>query len=103
MDWFYAGWSSVLQTLSVCLPAYVLLIVLLRVSGKRALSKWNAFDFVITIAFGSVLASTLLMPDISLVQGVVGWASLSHFSLRSLGHRFACDGCAKQSKARLSC
>ena len=40
--------------------AYVALVFLLRISGKRTLSKMNAFDFVVTVALGSTLATILL-------------------------------------------
>lgn len=62
---------STLQPLVVGVLAYLVLVVALRVSGKRTLSKWNAFDFVVTIALGSVLATTLTSSTVSLAQGVV--------------------------------
>ena len=68
---FFDGWSPVLRTLILGTLGYVALVVLLRASGKRTLSKMNAFDFVITIAFGSTLASMLTMNNVSLTQGVV--------------------------------
>lgn len=51
-------------------------IVLLRISGKRTLSKWNSFDFVVTIAFGSILASTILSKSTSLLQGMLAFGVL---------------------------
>ncbi len=56
--------------------AYVGLIVLLRVSGKRTLSALNAFDFVVTVALGSTLATILLSKDVSVPQGLVGLVTL---------------------------
>ncbi|TVQ15093.1 MAG: DUF421 domain-containing protein [Leptolyngbya sp. DLM2.Bin27] len=47
-------------------------MVWLRLSGKRTLSKWNAFDFVVTVAFGSILAMAVIDTDVSLWQGVLG-------------------------------
>lgn len=38
--------------------------------GKRSLSKFNIFDFVITIALGSVFASTLTSSDVKLAQSI---------------------------------
>ena len=49
--------------------AYLLVIVLLRISGKRTLSKMNAFDFIVTIALGSMLATVILDQAISLLEG----------------------------------
>ncbi|WBQ03395.1 YetF domain-containing protein [Kribbella sp. CA-293567] len=49
--------------------AYVTLVVVLRLAGKRTLSKLNAFDFVVTVALGSTLATILLSEDVSFVEG----------------------------------
>lgn len=41
--------------------AHAGLVLVLRVTGKRALSKMNASDLVVTVALGSSLASTMLL------------------------------------------
>lgn len=69
-DSFFRGWGSVLHTLIAGTLTYVGLIFWLRVSGKRTLSKWNSFDFVVTIAFGSILASALLTKSTTFVQSM---------------------------------
>ncbi len=68
--------EAMIRTLVVGVLAYVALIVLLRISGKRTLSKFNAFDFVVTIAIGSTLASVLLSESVALSQGVIAFAVL---------------------------
>lgn len=68
---FFDGWEGLLRVLVVGVAAYVALILLLRVSGKRTLAKLNAFDFVVTVALGSTLATVLLSSDVALVEGVV--------------------------------
>jgi uncharacterized membrane protein YcaP (DUF421 family) len=72
LDWsmIFDGWTPVGRTLVLGLLAYFALVLLLRISGKRTLSKMNAFDFVVTVALGSTLASVLLVEKVSLVQGV---------------------------------
>jgi uncharacterized membrane protein YcaP (DUF421 family) len=50
--------------------AYVSIIFLLRVSGKRTLSKMNAFDFIVTVAIGSVLASIATRKNVTLADGL---------------------------------
>ena len=57
--------------------AYLWLIVVLRVSGKRSLSKLNAFDFAFTVAFGSALATIIISRDIGLVRGATALAMLA--------------------------
>ncbi|WP_423246908.1 DUF421 domain-containing protein [Salinicoccus bachuensis] len=56
--------------------AYLSLVVLLRVSGKRTLTKMNAFDFIVTIALGSILASIITSKDITLAQGITAFLVL---------------------------
>lgn len=72
----FDGLEPLIRTLIVGTLGYLGLIVLLRVSGKRTLSKWNAFDFVVTVAFGSTLATLLLSPDTSLAGGLFALALL---------------------------
>lgn len=73
---FFSGWDSLLRTLIVGVLAYVALVVFLRVSGKRTLSKMNAFDLVVTVALGSTLATVLLSKDVALAEGVLAFALL---------------------------
>lgn len=67
----FDGWSGVLRVLIIAPAAYAALVLILRVSGKRTLSKLNAFDFVITIAIGSTLASIITSKSLALVEGLV--------------------------------
>lgn len=73
---FFDGWKPIVHVLVLGPLGYVALILLLRVSGKRTLSKMNAFDFVITIALGSVFATLLLSKDATLAAGVTAFAVL---------------------------
>ena len=72
----FSGWSPIGRTLVVGALAYVALVLALRISGKRTLSKMNAFDFVVTIAIGSTLATILLSRQVALVQGLAAFAVL---------------------------
>ncbi|MEH6664478.1 MAG: YetF domain-containing protein [Brevundimonas sp.] len=69
-DAIFNGWDGVLRILLIAPAAYVALILILRISGKRTLAKLNAFDFIITIAIGSTLASVITSSTLSLVAGV---------------------------------
>lgn len=73
---FFNGWSGLLRLLVVGVPAYIALVLLLRVSGKRTLSKLNAFDFVVTVAFGSILATALLDRTLPLLEVVAAFVLL---------------------------
>lgn len=73
---FFSGWSTLFRTLVVGVLAYINLIVLLRISGRRTLSKMNAFDLVVTVALGSTFATILLNQSVSLAQGTLALALL---------------------------
>jgi uncharacterized membrane protein YcaP (DUF421 family) len=57
--WF-DSWAQVGRVVLVGAATYGVLVLLLRVSGKRTLAKLNAFDLVVTVALGSTLATVLL-------------------------------------------
>ena len=71
-----ADWSVILRILLVGVAAYATLVVLLRLSGKRTLGKLNAFDFVATVALGSVLATAVLDPQTSWLAALTAMAVL---------------------------
>jgi uncharacterized membrane protein YcaP (DUF421 family) len=73
---FFSSWTSIARVLLVGVAAYAGLVVLLRVSGKRTLTKLNAFDLVVTVALGSVLATVLLTKSVALVDGLTAFALL---------------------------
>lgn len=68
--WFDSA-SDVIRIMVVGASAYVALVAVLRVAGKRTLSKLNGSDFVVTVALGSLLATILLSTSVSLVDRVV--------------------------------
>lgn len=68
--------DSFIRIVSVGVLAYIGLIVFLRASGKRTLTKLNAFDLVVTVALGSTLATILLSKDVSLLEGLTAFALL---------------------------
>lgn len=69
-------WSKIIYTVLAGTALYTVLIFLLRISGKRTLSKWNSFDFIVTIAFGSTLASSLLNRNITILQSIAAFGLL---------------------------
>lgn len=72
----FDGWYDLLRVLIVGVCVYVALVALLRVTGKRTLSKMNAFDLIVTVALGSTLATVLLSKDVSLAEGLLALALL---------------------------
>ncbi len=67
----FDGLSGLLRILVVGPLAYVSLIVLLRISGKRTLAQLNAFDFIVTVALGSTVATVLLSNSVAWAEGAL--------------------------------
>lgn len=73
---FFNGWYDVRRTVTLSIVGFVALIIMLRISGKRTLSKLNVFDFVFVVACGSVFAATIIEKDVTLVEGMASLATL---------------------------
>ncbi len=78
---FFDNVTGLLRILVVAPLAYLWLIALLRMSGKRTLAQLNAFDFVVTVAFGSTLATVMLSSSIALAEGVLALGLLAVLQL----------------------
>jgi uncharacterized membrane protein YcaP (DUF421 family) len=73
---FFNGWDGIVRILVIAPAAYVVLVLFLRISGKRTLTKLNAFDLVVTVALGSTLATQILSKQTPLLEGVLAMALL---------------------------
>lgn len=74
--YFYTNNESLLRIAVIGVLAYIVLVLFLRISGKRTLSKLNAFDFIVTVALGSTLATILLNKSVALADGALAFAVL---------------------------
>lgn len=68
---FFESWFGIIRIITISLLIYPMLVFWLRISGKRTLSKWNAFDFVVTIALGSTLSSVIISKDVVYFEGTL--------------------------------
>lgn len=48
---------------------YILVIVYVRLIGKRSTSKMNSFDWIVTVGMGSIVASTIILEGVTLLEG----------------------------------
>lgn len=74
--WLQTSPESIKNIVLCAVGIYVIVIVFTKIAGKRSFSKMSSFDFAITIAIGSILASTILSSSVSLIDGAVGLASV---------------------------
>lgn len=87
MDWIDWSWiastpTAVAMVALTGLVVYATLLLFTRLAGLRSFAKMSSFDFAMTVAMGSLIASTILMKDPPLVQAISGLAVL--FGLQTL-------------------
>lgn len=75
-SWLFKGWGSIGRVIVIGVLAYAGLLLTLRISGKRTLSKMNAFDLVVTVALGSTLSTILMSRQTGLADGLMGFIML---------------------------
>jgi uncharacterized membrane protein YcaP (DUF421 family) len=66
----FDDWQGIVRVFVVGTLAYAAIVIALRASGKRTLSKMNAFDLIVTVALGSTLAMTMLSKNTALAEGI---------------------------------
>ncbi len=65
---FFDGFNDLSRTLLSAPILYVAVILFVRISGKRSTSQMNNFDWVVTVAMGSLMASGILLKDITILE-----------------------------------
>ncbi len=74
---FYDTINGLLRVLAIGPLIYLWLIAVLRVTGKRTLAQLNAFDFIVTVALGSTLATAVLSSSVAWAEGALALALLA--------------------------
>ncbi|SIS64197.1 hypothetical protein SAMN05421785_101684 [Chryseobacterium gambrini] len=69
-DLLFENWGKLGQVALMTIASFVILFLFIRISGKRTLAKFNAFDFVVTVALGSTLAY-MMLAMVPLAEGVM--------------------------------
>ena len=90
-DWFLAPASHLLGVVLTAVGVYALVLLYTRLAGLRSFAKMSSFDFAMTVAIGSMVASAILSKSPALVQSAVGLAALYglQLGLGSLRRRWA--------------
>lgn len=74
--WLSTSLTAALMVVVSAVGIYLALMLLTRMAGLRSFAKISGFDFAVTVAIGSVVATTILTDDPPLLQAAVGLASL---------------------------
>lgn len=75
-SWIVTTFSSVIMVVVSTLGIYTALILFTRIAGVRTFSKMSSFDFAVTVAIGSLIASTILTKNPPLFQSIVAMGTL---------------------------
>ena len=76
--WF-DSYASLYKILVSSIAGYLILIIYVRIAGKRSTAKMNNFDWIVTVAVGSILASMALLKDVAVTDGAFALALLLGF------------------------
>ena len=75
-EWFGASWRTIGYVIVSTLAIYGSTLVAIRLAGRRTVAELSAFDVVITVAIGSLVASTAASPQPSYGQGMTALMTL---------------------------
>lgn len=69
-DILFDGWGNII-TIAVSAPlAYLAIIAFIRLAGKRSTSQMNNFDWIVTVAMGSLVGSLLVIEDVTVAEAL---------------------------------
>ena len=75
-SWLTTSWTAIIMVLVSAVGIYIAVIFFTRISGLRSFSKMSSFDFAMTVAVGSLIASAILTEDPPLLQAVIAMGAL---------------------------
>ena len=67
----FDGWKGIIE---ICISApliYVFVVISIRIVGKRSTSQMNNFDWIVTVAIGSLTASGIVIDSVSVAEAMV--------------------------------
>jgi uncharacterized membrane protein YcaP (DUF421 family) len=72
----FADWESLLEVVIRAAAGYLAIMILMRLVGDQALGKMSAYDLIVTISLGGMLAAIPLDHRISIADGLVAIATM---------------------------
>ncbi|MDT0617532.1 DUF421 domain-containing protein [Salinisphaera sp. P385] len=76
IDWFAPAATPVVWVVLSTLGMYITILLFARWSGVRSFAQMSAFDIAVTIAIGSLLATTVASRNPPLIQGMAALVTL---------------------------
>ncbi|MEM8810585.1 MAG: YetF domain-containing protein [Cyanobacteria bacterium P01_G01_bin.38] len=72
----FDGWEGIIK---ICIAApimYLAVVAAIRVAGKRSTSQMNNFDWIVTVAVGSLTASGIILDSVTVAEALTAIALL---------------------------
>jgi uncharacterized membrane protein YcaP (DUF421 family) len=83
----FDGWSGLLEVIVSAPLLYVLVVAAVNISGKRTTGQMNNFDWIVTVAIGSIVASGIVIRTVSVVEAATAATIL--FGMQWIATRLA--------------
>jgi uncharacterized membrane protein YcaP (DUF421 family) len=87
---------AILVSVVLIYPAIILFI---RIGGKRSTSQMNNFDWIVTVAIGSLVSSGILLSEVSVLDTLVAMGALMALQYALTKAAYHSDTVAKSVKA----
>jgi len=68
--YFKPDWVNLAQIAITAPIMYVFVIIWIRLTGIRSTSQMNSFDWIVTVAIGSIFASTIIFKQMMVLEGM---------------------------------
>ena len=65
---FFESWRELFRIALSAFLVYPFIILCVRVAGKRSTAQMNNFDWIVTVALGSIVGSAILLKDVVLLE-----------------------------------
>jgi len=66
---FESSFEDLIRIVGSIVLIYLLIILYTRFMGKRSTSQLNNFDWIVTVSMGSIVASTIVLKNVSVTEG----------------------------------
>ncbi len=76
---FFDKWENLWRILIAAPIVYIMVIVYIRFIGKRTTSQLNSFDWIVTVAIGSLVGSSIVLESVSIIGGLIAVLALIVF------------------------
>ena len=76
---FFESWPEIVRVALSTLLVYPFIVLAVRLAGKRSTAQMNNFDWIVTVALGSMVGPAVLLEDVKLAEVFVAMSLLLIF------------------------